>query len=296
MDAGKPPLYRKGVDSPSPALGLAEGLEALGRLLRGRRFVALTGAGLSTESGIPDYRGPTTRHLPRRPIQHREFVERPEARRRYWARSTIGFPRFAEAEPNPGHHALARLEHAGLLAGVITQNVDRLHHRAGSRHVIELHGSLAEVVCLGCGAREARLALQERLLERNPWCRRRVAELRPDGDVALDDEDVRGFVVVPCDRCGGDLMPDVVFFGGSVPRDRVEAAYALVEGAEALLVLGTSLAVYSGLRFPRRAKERGLPVALVNLGETRGDPLCDLRVEARTGEILPALADALIGA
>jgi NAD+-dependent protein deacetylase sirtuin 4 len=269
-------------------------LEALAQLLRGRRTGVLTGAGCSTESGIPDYRGPASRGRVRTPIQDRDFLRRPEVRQRYWARSVLGWPRFCAAQPNAAHAALAQLEARGHVEGVITQNVDRLHHAAGSRQVIELHGALAEVVCLACGVRERRERLQGRLEALNPGFAPTVMELRPDGDAELPESAVAASEVPACEACGdGVLKPDVVFFGGFVPAPTVEAAYALVERSEALLVVGTSLAVYSGLRFVRRAVERGLPVAVLNLGETRADELASLRVPARIGEALPWLAGAL---
>ena len=275
----------------APAGGLAQAVA----LLRGRRVTALTGAGISTESGIPDYRGPSTRARARNPIQHGQFVRDAAARRRYWARSVIGWPRVAAAEPNAAHAALAAMERGGALAGIVTQNVDRLHARAGSLRVIELHGALSDVSCLDCGGREARARLQARLLALNPGFASRGAELAPDGDAELPATLVDAFVVAGCVDCGGVLKPDVVFFGGSVARDIVEAAYALVEAAEALLVVGSSLEVYSGFRFVRRAAERAIPVAIVNLGPTRGDDLAALRWDERAGAALPALAAALAG-
>src|SRR6185503_3396149 len=193
---------------------------ALVELARGRRVVALTGAGCSTESGIPDYRGVDTPPRARAPIQHREFVDHDANRRRYWARSLLGWPRLAAAQPNAGHFALAELEQCGVIAGVITQNVDGLHTAAGSREVVELHGALARVRCLACGAITPRTSLQDRLLGANPnWpARARMATIAPDGDVDLPDELVAGFSIVACTACSGVLMPDVVFFGGSVPR------------------------------------------------------------------------------
>jgi NAD-dependent SIR2 family protein deacetylase len=268
-------------------------LAELAALLRGRRALALTGAGISTESGIPDYRGPGTRQRARSPMQHVEFVRDGAARRRYWARSVIGWPPVDAAAPNPAHAALAAMERAGALTAIITQNVDRLHHRAGSREVIELHGALADVTCLGCGAREPRAALQERLLALNPWWSADAAPVAPDGDADLAAAAEGRFQVADCGGCGGVLKPDVVFFGGSVPRPVVDAAYRLVDQSEALVVVGSSLAVYSGYRFVRRASERGIPVAIVNLGPTRGDPLATLRWDERAGVALPALAAAL---
>jgi len=268
---------------------------ALIQLLRGRRVVALTGAGCSTESGIPDYRGPDTPPRTRPPIQHREFVDRADARRRYWARSVLGWSRFSAARPNPAHTALAELEQRGVLAGVITQNVDGLHGAAGSREVVELHGALARVRCLDCAALTSRDALQARLLAANPgWLERtRSAVLAPDGDADLPDDLVDGFTVVGCEACGGTVMPDVVFFGGSVPRATLDAAWALFDRAEALLVIGSSLTVFSGFRFVRRAAERGVPIGILNRGPTRGDDHAAVRLDARAGVALPALARAL---
>ena len=274
-------------------------------MARGRRVVALTGAGCSTESGIPDYRGIDTPPLPRAPIQHREFVDHENNRRRYWARSLLGWPRLVAAKPNAGHHALAALERAGVIEGVITQNVDGLHTVGGSANVVELHGALARVRCLGCEQISSRATLQERLIAANPtWpglarvmpaghAELSPAASRPDGDVDLSDELVATFVHVPCIECGGVLMPDVVFFGGSVPRATLDAAWSLFDRAELLLVIGSSLTVFSGYRFVRRAAEREVPVAIVNRGPTRGDPHAQLLIDARIGEALPLLVTAL---
>ncbi len=226
-------------------------------------------------------------------MQHREFLDRPEARRRYWARSVVGWPRLAAAQPNPAHAALAELEQAGLLAGMITQNVDGLHHAAGSRDVVELHGALARVRCLSCAAITTRDELQRRLIAANPMWTGGDAAVAPDGDVELADHLVERFEVVACEACGGVLMPDVVFFGGSVPRITLDAAWATFDRAELLLVIGSSLSVFSGYRFVRRAAERAIPIAIVNRGPTRGDREATLRVDARCGEVLPRLAHAL---
>lgn len=269
-------------------------VETLYALLARRRVVALTGAGCSTESGIPDYRGQGRPARGRSPIQHDAFVRRPEVRQRYWARSTAGWGRLASARPNPGHRALAELERAGVLGGVITQNVDRLHQAAGSVRVIELHGALAEVRCLGCGTRRSRAALQERLLADNPGWLDLAAQAAPDGDADLPAEIVAAFRVPGCEGCGGVLMPDVVFFGGHVGPATLQAAWSLLEEAEALLVVGSSLAVYSGYRFVRRAADRGLPLAVINLGPTRADPLAHVKLQARAGEALPRLAARLV--
>ncbi len=277
----------------APALAGAEGVQALAELLHGRRVVALVGAGCSTASGIPDYRGPETRRRARNPIQIQAFLGDDAGRQRYWARAVVGWPRFRASRPNAAHQALAALEHAGALCGLITQNVDRLHHAAGSRRVVELHGALHEVVCLGCGHTEPRDVLQERLLALNPgWDAARV-EAAPDGDAELPLELVAEFRVAGCERCDGVLKPKVVFFGENVPPDVTTRAWSLYEEGDALLVVGSSLTVFSGYRFVRRAAKDGIPVALVNLGATRGDPLASLRVDDRVEAVLPALAAAL---
>ena len=274
---------------------VAPDVEQLAQLVRGRRIVALTGAGCSTESGIPDYRGPTTPPRTRPPIQHREFVDRPERRQRYWARSMLGWPRLAAARPNAAHRALVDLEAAGAIAGLITQNVDGLHHAAGSRSVVELHGGISRVRCLACDVITPRAELQDRLLEVNPRWTERAQSIAtaPDGDADLPDDLVADVVVVACTACGGVVMPDVVFFGGSVARPTLDAAWAAFDLAEVLLVVGSSLTVFSGYRFVRRAAERGVPVAILNQGPTRGDEHAELRLDERAGEALPALARAL---
>ena len=274
----------------------------LADLVEGRRILVLSGAGCSTESGIPDYRGPGSVGKTRRPILYQEFIRNAEARTRYWARSAVGWSRVSDARPNPGHSALARLEDAGQLEGVITQNVDGLHQLAGSSRVIELHGNLASAVCLSCGASESRAALQRRLYQLNPHWRETTegavktsdARSAPDGDVELSAEAMRGFQVAACLGCGGVLKPDVVFFGENVPKERVAKAWGLFADAEVLLVAGSSLTVYSGYRFVVQAAKQNLPVAIVNLGDTRGDDLACVKVNGRTGSVLPALADALL--
>jgi len=269
--------------SPDPRLTLAA-------LARGGPVVALTGAGLSTESGIPDYRSPESLARARRPIHGPDFVRSEVVRQRYWARSALGWERMRAAEPNAGHHALAALEERGVVSHVITQNVDRLHRKAGSRRVIELHGALAEVGCLACGALEERDALQKRILAQNPAWGAHDAATAPDGDADLPAERVERFVVPECARCGGVLKPRVVFFGDSVPRPVVDEAFAATDAAGLLLVIGSSLAVYSGYRFLRRAVERNIPVAIVNRGPVRGEESAALKIEAGTGATLGALA------
>jgi NAD-dependent SIR2 family protein deacetylase len=274
-------------------------LDALIDLVRGRRIVALVGAGCSTESGIPDYRGPDSSARRRTPIQYQEFVRSETARARYWARSTVGWRRISSARPNAAHFALAELEAAGVLAGIITQNVDGLHDAAGSRRVVELHGSLAVVRCLDCGDRAARAAFQRRVLELNVEWARQIApvehEAAPDGDAELPASALEDFRVPGCDACGGGVIkPDVVFFGENVPRPRLDEAWGVFGDGDVLLVVGSSLTVYSGRRFIYRASEIGMPVAVMNVGPTRADDVAAVKVEAPLGAALPALAASLI--
>jgi NAD-dependent SIR2 family protein deacetylase len=276
-----------------PRLESPDTLAALARLLEAGPALVLTGAGMSTDSGIPDYRGPETRRRARNPVQHREFVRSASARKRYWARSMLGFQRFHSALPNRGHAALAALSHAGHTLGLLTQNVDSLHQAAGSEHVIELHGALRDVRCLQCQARLSRTLLQDALRTRNPGFEARAAELAPDGDADLADELVTDFQVVDCAECGGALRPDVVFFGENVPPERVERAFARLDRASSLWVIGSSLAVYSGLRFVHHAHKRGLPIAVVCLGPTRGDPFASVRIDAGASQTLAALLGRL---
>ena len=270
----------------------------LRELVRAGGVVALTGAGMSTASGIPDYRGPDgTRRV--QPMQHGEFVGSAEARRRYWARAYVGWTRFAAARPNAAHHAVADLERLGLVRHAITQNVDGLHQRAGSRRVLELHGTLSRVVCLDCGEVTTRAQVQDWLAEANPGFLAVVdatSPVRPDGDVALPEAQVERFRTPRCLVCGQDrLKPDVVFFGGSVDKEVVARAYTFVEQARTLLVLGSSLQVMSGYRFVRRAAREGIPVAVVTRGGTRGDAETTVGVDALVGDVLPALVADLGG-
>lgn len=277
---------------------------ALLDLLDGRRVLVLTGAGCSTESGIPDYRGPSGTLRRRAPVQYREFVDREDARVRYWARSAVGWPRFAAARPNAAHRALARLEEGGVMAGLITQNVDGLHQAGGSRRVVDLHGSLAFVRCLQCDRRLTRDEFQHRLLAANrAWSEVLRQALQqggvksaPDGDAELPAAALESFRVPGCEACGGVVKPDVVFFGENVPRERVDEAWRLFERAEVLLVAGSSLTVYSGRRFIYRAAKEGMPVAIINMGATRADDVAAVKVEDRVGRVLPRLADRLLGA
>jgi len=269
-------------------------LPALAAALRGaRRVVAITGAGISTDSGIPDYRDETGAWKRRAPVQFRDFVDRERVRRRYWARSMTGWPAFESARPAPAHRALAALEHAGRLYGVVTQNVDDLHRRAGSRRVIDLHGRLARVRCLDCGRRSPRTLLQRELAHLNPVFSGRPAELAPDGDADLEETDFSGFRVPACPRCGGTLKPDVTFYGETIPARRTRRAEALVGTADAVLVVGSSLMVFSAYRLVRRAAQADVPVFAVNLGRTRADTLLSGKVAAPAGEALPALVETL---
>jgi NAD-dependent SIR2 family protein deacetylase len=276
-------------------------LDALTDLLRGRRVSVLVGAGCSTESGIPDYRRPDTSRQKRTPIQYQEFVGSESARRRYWARSAVGWRRIAAARPNAAHLALAELEAAGIVAGIITQNVDGLHTAAGSRNVVELHGSLAAVMCLTCGERTSRDDFQRQLLALNAdWARQSPSgdlDAAPDGDAELPAGAYEHFRVPSCDACGtGTLKPDVVFFGENVPRARLDDAWRVFEAGDVLLVAGSSLTVYSGRRFIYRAAEIRMPVAIVNVGPTRADDVAAVKVEARLGTALPALSALLCSA
>lgn len=252
--------------------------------------VVLSGAGLSTESGIPDYRGPTGARRPGTPMTYQTFTSDPVARRRYWARSHLGWRTIARAGPNQGHRALAALQDRGLISGIITQNVDGLHQAGGARSVIELHGNLARVVCLDCGEQTFRTELHRRLAEANPDFQAEATSVNPDGDVDIDDAALADFQIAACDGCAGVLKPDVVFFGETVPAPRVQACFALVERAGALLVLGSSLTVMSGRRFVLRAARLGIPVAIVNQGPTRGDAQATLCLDASLGRILSDLA------
>lgn len=267
-------------------------------LAASRRLVVLTGAGCSTESGIPDYRSPGGAWTRHKPISFGAFVRSAEVRRFYWARSYRGWPRFERARPNAAHRALSELEARGKVSQLITQNVDDLHQEAGSRAVVQLHGRNRLVVCLDCGGEFPRAEMQERLracnmqwLEAAQWDRLQgdEADFAPDGDADVAQHVVGGFEVPECRRCGGVLKPAVVFFGESVPKEKVDYAMSRVDQADALLVVGSSLTVWSGFRFARRACERGIPIAIVNIGPTRADDLASLKVEARCGEVLAGL-------
>lgn len=253
------------------------------------RLFVLTGAGCSTDSGIPDYRDRDGQWKRAQPVNYSVFMHDPATRRRYWARSMVGWRRFGSALPNATHHALAQLEQRGQVELLVTQNVDRLHQRAGSRQVVDLHGRLDEVRCMGCDWRLPRAAFQQLLVERNPdWAHLDAADA-PDGDADLEGQDFSRFDVPPCPLCGGIVKPDVVFFGEAVPRERVEAATRAWQAADAVLVVGSSLMVYSGYRFVDAAARAGKPVAAVTLGRTRADPLLTLKVDSPCHEALAFL-------
>jgi NAD-dependent SIR2 family protein deacetylase len=280
----------------TPAEDLPPGttdLEPVVDALSAGGVLVLSGAGISTESGIPDYRGEggsLSRHTP---MTYQDFTADAQARRRYWARSHLGWRSFGRALPNAGHRAVAAFGRQGLLSGVITQNVDGLHQAAGSEDAVELHGTLARVVCLSCGAFSPRRELARRLEEANPGFEPVAAGINPDGDADLTDEQVGGFRVVPCVICGGILKPDVVFFGETVPPQRVEHCRELVRTAASLLVLGSSLTVMSGLRFVRQAAQAGKPVLIINRNQTRGDQHSLTRVSLPLGRALTTVADRL---
>lgn len=257
-----------------------------------RRLFVLTGAGCSTGSGIPDYRDEQGAWKRTPPVTYQAFVGDGITRRRYWARSLVGWPRIAQAQPNAAHRALAALEAQGRCSQLLTQNVDGLHQAAGSRAVIDLHGRLDAVVCLGCCASSSRADVQRRLAEANPDWAGLAAGAAPDGDADLEDRDFATFQVPACDACGGMLKPDVVFFGENVPRARVDAAMAGLAQADGMLVVGSSLMVYSGLRFVHAAVRAQIPVAAVNLGRTRADDLLRFRMAAPCGDALRFLLAA----
>lgn len=267
-----------------------EGIDSLVELIAGRRVAVLTGAGVSTDSGIPDYRGKGASK--RTPMNISDFLSSPRSRQRYWAGAHVGWKHFSEAEPNQGHLALAAMEQAGIIEGVISQNVDGLHRRAGSAHVVDLHGSLDRVICLDCGQQFDRSGIETTLSLLNPWLDElRNIVLAPDGDVNVTDYDN---VVVPhCTVCGGTLKPDVVFFGEFVPPKIFGAAASLVKRADVLLVAGSSLAVNSGLRLLEQARRKRMPVIIVNRGETKGDKKATIKLEEGTSDVLSELATKL---
>ena len=255
-------------------------------IARHDHIFVLTGAGVSTASGIPDYRDGAGQWKHQQPIEYRAFVEQLASRQRYWTRSYIGWQRFSHAEPNLAHLSLARLEQLGRTIATVTQNVDGLHQRAGSRKLTELHGSLATVACLDCRASLPRAEMQRRLLEYNAVLADLTAQIRPDGDADLDDFDCSDIEVPACSACGGQLKPEVVFFGENVPVERVRKCFDALKSADAVLVAGSSLMVYSGFRFVREAAALRLPIAAINLGKTRADDLFDLKIDQDCGKAL----------
>nr|WP_143167442.1 NAD-dependent protein deacetylase [Massilia sp. CF038] len=269
---------------------MSEPLHQLAHFIaRHPRVLVLTGAGMSTASGIPDYRDKDGVRRGKPPVQGPDFVKHDAVRRRYWARSMAGYPTLSRAAPNAGHHALAALETQGRIGQLLTQNVDGLHQRAGSASVLELHGSIHHVVCLDCQASFTRSFVQQQLHDANPTFGTVAARALPDGDAELEPDTLADFHIPWCVHCGGMLKPDVVFFGDGVPAARTAQALAAMEAADALLVIGSSLMVYSGFRFCRLAAAAGKPIAVVNMGKTRADDLLALKVEQSAEVILPAL-------
>ena len=269
-------------------------LAALIELIGNGNVAVLSGAGISTESGIPDYRGPEgSFKRNHQPMTYQIFLRDPFGRKRYWARSHLGWEFMAHVTPNKGHLAVAQLEHQGNIRGVITQNVDGLHQSAGSRNVIDLHGRLDRVTCLECGATWPRDVIQQRLAQANIGWLASATTFNPDGDAELTEAEVHTFREVACELCGGVLKPDVVYFGENVPPQRVEQAYDLVRSANTLLVLGSTLTVFSGRRFALDAQKRGIPVAIINSGPTRADEIATVKIDAPLGDTLTLVADAL---
>jgi NAD-dependent SIR2 family protein deacetylase len=268
---------------------LDERVARLAEWVADRGVVVLSGAGLSTESGIPDYRGPSGAARSGTPMTYQTFTRDPVARRRYWARSHVGWRTIGDARPNAGHRSVARLQQLTVVDGIITQNVDGLHQAGGAHGVVELHGNLARINCLDCGSLSPREQHSARLTAANPDFAATASRINPDGDVDLADSDLDGFTVVDCADCGGMLKPDVVYFGETVPPDRVSRSFELVSGARTLLVLGSSLTVMSGRRFVLRAAKEGIRVAIVNQGVTRGEPYAGVVVDAPLGVVLPDL-------
>ncbi len=277
-----------------PRSSVSDPVDALtGFVERHPRLFVLTGAGCSTDSGIPDYRDANGDWKRRQPVRYQEFVGSERTRQRYWARSLLGWPAFARARPNAAHAALARLEAAGFVHQTVTQNVDGLHQQAGSRRVIDLHGRLDAVTCLECRYRGSREAFQHALAANNPAFAKLAAMLGPDGDADLEDADFSGFRVPCCPSCGGMLKPAVVFFGEPVPKPRVERACQRLAEADALLVIGSSLTVFSGYRFCKLAIAQGQPIAALNLGRTRADDELTLKVALPCGAALSGLLERL---
>jgi NAD-dependent SIR2 family protein deacetylase len=275
----------------SPAEGLAHDRERLQAFIEAHpRLFVLTGAGCSTDSGIPDYRDTNGGWKRPQPVTYQAFMGEQATRQRYWARSLVGWRRFGRAQPNATHHALARLEQQGHITALLTQNVDGLHQAAGQQKVIDLHGRLDEVRCMQCTQRLPRHTFQQELVQLNPDWALLDAGDAPDGDADLEGRDFSTFRIPPCPACGGVLKPDVVFFGENVPRDRVDAAITSLNNADAMLVVGSSLMVFSGYRFAAAASRDGKPIAAINLGRTRADPLLSLKVEQSCADALAFVA------
>lgn len=278
----------------TPPVNKSSQLFALQDFLKSHpRLMVLTGAGVSQASGIPTYRDKQGVWRHSDPIKHQEYIANPDIRRRYWARSLQGWPMVRDAQPNNAHRALASLEHAGFVDTLVTQNVDRLHQRAGSRKVIDLHGRLDRVRCLDCGRISCRQQLQDELGTTGTPIEGSDRPVRPDGDMEVPDAASQSVNLPHCKHCGGVVMPDVVFFGGTVPRDRVNHCLAALDAADALLVVGSSLQVYSGFRFCRKATETGKPLAIINPGATRADEMADLKLPGDCGELLQTIASRL---
>jgi len=260
------------------------------------RLTVLTGAGISTESGIPDYRSEGVglyATSTKRPVQHKVFMDNVKARQSYWARNFIGWPRWSSFQPNSAHLQLANWERSGRVTSLVTQNVDQLHYKAGSRSVIELHGTSSVVTCMSCKYSTPRISFQRRLEEVNPYMVDRTIQdnIRPDGDVELSDQEVNSFVVPSCPKCDtGILKPYIVFFGDNVPKPRVDQVKKELSQSDGLLVVGSSLYVFSGYRFILQAKELGIPIAVLNIGQTRADHIVDLKIEAKAGDVLPKIS------
>ncbi|MFJ4495610.1 NAD-dependent protein deacetylase [Pseudomonas atacamensis] len=277
------------LDSP-----IREHLDMLLQAMADDKFLILTGAGISTPSGIPDYRDSDGVRRGRQPMMYQEFLAAPESRRRYWARAMLGWPRVRKARPNAAHEALATLQQRGRISDLITQNVDTLHDQAGSHDVIELHGSLHRVLCLDCGQRSERDAIQQQMETHNPYLSGVDAVQAPDGDTLLDPAFEARFQVPQCPHCAGERMkPDVVFFGENVAQPTAARALAAAENAAGLLVVGSSLMAYSAFRLCRVIAERGKPLMAINLGKTRADDLLDLKIEGSCEELLPWLVEEL---
>ncbi|MCH8552543.1 MAG: NAD-dependent protein deacetylase [Natronospirillum sp.] len=291
----QPELLAGRTEAPEPhrVIDPVEAAEALLSFLQQHGpLTLLTGAGISTDSGIPDYRDGAGAWKRKQPVQHLDFMQDPATRQRYWARSLVGWPVMQQAQPNAAHEALTRLQQAGLIGTVITQNVDRLHQRAGTRNVIDLHGRADEVLCMSCGYRCPRVDVHDRCSELNPDFRDFTAATAPDGDADLEADFTR-FRVADCPQCAGVLKPDVVYFGDNVPRERVNQARQALENSAGLLVIGSSLMVFSGFRFCRYAEQAGLPIALLNRGRTRADDMATLKLDCAIGPVLGRVAGGI---